>query len=225
MTTTVYATDEDIALRAPADFTLLCPRDQKLAAGSDGVFDSTDRWMLRSATGGFLERGLAPGHVIQLLSPLPAFRSPGESFAIAEVTADAIRLRRKGQSPDIGLPPGPATGLTGVEFLVTTLGPQIELASYDLNRRLGIDDLGQGRDASDLYDPRELREVIVLTVLHRRYLDLSRDASDQRDAMAAKALRLKAELDDVLGRLAVHWRSSGATANSTTTRFSTRMTR
>src|SRR3954467_9712135 len=35
---TAYATDEDIALRASADYSILCPRDQKLGWGNDGVF-------------------------------------------------------------------------------------------------------------------------------------------------------------------------------------------
>ena len=33
----VYATDEDIALRASADFAILCPKDQCLAYGNDGT--------------------------------------------------------------------------------------------------------------------------------------------------------------------------------------------
>src|SRR5947199_54246 len=46
--TTLYATDEDIVLRASADFALLCPRDQKLASGTDGTFMPDDRWTLHS---------------------------------------------------------------------------------------------------------------------------------------------------------------------------------
>ena len=42
-------------------------------------------------------------------------------------------------------PPAPAAGLTGVEFLIASLDPQIEEASFDLNRRFGIDPNVAGR--------------------------------------------------------------------------------
>ena len=45
----LYATDEDVALRAPADFPLLCPPGQVQAAGTDGCFQAGDRWTLTSA--------------------------------------------------------------------------------------------------------------------------------------------------------------------------------
>ena len=47
---TVYATDEDIALRASADYTFLCPKDQKLAWGNDGAFHPLDRMNMASLT-------------------------------------------------------------------------------------------------------------------------------------------------------------------------------
>ncbi len=61
-----YATDEDIALRASADFSLLCPRDQKVAAGSDGAFSTSDPWTLTSASADFNALGVAAGQVVQL---------------------------------------------------------------------------------------------------------------------------------------------------------------
>ena len=73
----IYATDEDIALRATADFAILCPRDQKLAAGSDGSFDPSDRWTLQSASVDFSAQGVLPGQVVQLLGPASAFRAAG----------------------------------------------------------------------------------------------------------------------------------------------------
>ena len=92
-----------------------------------------------------------------------------------------------------------------MEFAILTLGPQIELACYDLNRQFGIDDLIAGRRSADLYDPREIQQATVLMVLYRQYLDMSREAGDQADVFSAKAKRVKAELDDVLGRAVVRW--------------------
>jgi hypothetical protein len=222
----IYATDEDVALRASADFPILCPKDQKLSAGSDGAFFSSEPWILNSATVDFPRYGLTPGQIVQLTKPITHYRPPGESLVIASVATGAVTLRRMGQKLYIGQPPAPIAGLTGVEFSVVTLGPQLEAASYDLNRRFGIDDLVVGRRASELYDPREVREATVLTVLYRQYLSMSRDAGDQRDNFAAKALAIKSDLDELLARIVIHWPTDakGGTG-SATTHFSTRLVR
>ena len=55
MNTPAYATDEDIVLRAPADFGRLCPADQKIAAGSDGAFSPGARWTLTCPSAAFLD--------------------------------------------------------------------------------------------------------------------------------------------------------------------------
>ena len=225
--TTVYATDEDIAVRAPADFPILCPRDQKLAWGADGAISPNSPWTLTSSTVDFSARGLAPGNVVQLLKPVANFRPPGDALVVASVAPFAVTLRRKGLATGAGQPPGSGAVLTGVEFTANTLGPQIERASYDLNRRFGIDDLVAGRRAADLYDPREIREATVLSVLYRQYVAMSRETGEQQDAFAAKAALLKAELDDLLDRLVVRWGPAGAPIGSedTTTRFGARLVR
>ena len=225
--TTVYATDEDIAVRAPADFPILCPRDQKLAWGSDGAFSPTSPWVLTSSTVDFSARGLAPGNVVQLLQPVANFRPPGDSLVVDSIAPFAVTLRRKGLATGAGQPPGPSSALIGVEFTANTLGPQIERASYDLNRRFGIDDLVAGRRAVDLYDPREIREATVLSVLYRQYVAMSRETGEQQDAFAAKSALLKAELDDLLDRLVVRWGPPGApmAAEGTTSRFGARLAR
>ncbi len=64
-----YATDEDVAIRAPADFAALCPKDQVLAAGTDGLFLPSDPWTLRSPSVDFAASGLMPGQVIRLAGP------------------------------------------------------------------------------------------------------------------------------------------------------------
>jgi hypothetical protein len=223
----VYASDEDIALRGSGDFSLLCPKDQKLAEGSDGAFLPSACWTITSAAVNFSACGLAPGQIVHLSKPVAHFKPPGDSLVIVSVSSDGIALRRKGQQVGIGQPPGPVTGLTGVDFAIVTLGPQIEAASYDLNRRFGIDDLVAGRRTSQLYDPREVREAVVLTVLYRQYLSMSRDAGAQRDSFASKALAFKSELDDLLDRVVIHWLPTNIRGGEdpVTTHFSTRLSR
>jgi hypothetical protein len=221
-----YATDEDIAFRASADFQLLCPKDQNLAWGTDGAFGVIDRWTLTSLTVDFLANGLVPGQIVRLTQPVALFKPPGDCLVVAAVRTNQVTLRRKGQSMGMGQPPGPPEGSTQVEFAVTTLGPQIERASYELNRRFGIDDLIAGRRSCDLFDPREVREATVLTVLHRQYLELSRATEERFDSFALKSQRYKQELDDLLDRTVVHWASaSGTPSSEPTTRLSTRLSR
>ena len=56
--TTVYATDENIAIRAGGDFAPLCPDWQKLASGSDGVFTAGSPWVLNSPSVDFEAAGV-----------------------------------------------------------------------------------------------------------------------------------------------------------------------
>ena len=223
----VYATDEDIALRASADFTIICPKDQKLASGTDGAFLSGNPWTLTSASVDFQGNGLQSGNVVQLTQPISAYKPPGEAFIVVTVAPNAATLRRKGQTAGVGQPPAPADGLSQVEFLVTTFGPQLATASYDLNRRYGIDDLIAGRRPCDLFDPKEVCEATVLTFLYSQYLDMSRGADERSDVFAAKSQSFRQELDDLLARTVVHWAASPGLIDSSepTTRFSTRISR
>ncbi len=218
----LYATDEDIATWAPSDFALLCPREQVLAAGNDGTFSGTDRWLLRSASVDFTASGLAPGHVVQLLGPAAAFRGGTDVLVVDQVVPGGVRLRRKGQASGVGQPPSPASGLTGVEFLVTTFTPQIAAASYSLNRRYGIDERLGGSSPADLYDVRELREAAVLSVLSTRYLDLGQGTDG---TLAEKARVLKSQLDELLDRIALHWNTAAGLGGAATTRFGTKINR
>ena len=223
----VYATDEDIAIRASADFAILCPRDQKLASGSDGFFDSTDRWTLRSVVTDFATQGVRPGQVVQLLGPPSSFRPPGEALIVVAAGNNAVTLRRKGQGVGEGQPPSPPAGLVGVEFLVATLTPQIAGASHEVGGRVGVSEAVPGRSTLDLLDPRDLRDAVVLAVLYRQYRDMSREAGGPTpDALAAKALAAKAELDEWIARSAVRWRSApGAIDGTTPARFAARISR
>jgi hypothetical protein len=225
--TILYATDEDIAIRASADYSILVPRDQKLAWGTDGQFAPGLRWTLSSATVDFQANGLAPGHVVHLTQPVSVFKPPGDLLVVADVTAGAVVLRRKGQPEGVGQPPAPQGGLLQIEYSVVTFAPQIASASYDLNRRYGIDDFIVGRRTSDLFDPREVREATVLSVLYRQYMDLCRGPEHHGDSFAAKAQLYKQELDDLLARTVVHWLPTPGTgaSNIPTSRFGTRLSR
>lgn len=216
----VYATDEDIALRASVDLALLCPRDQVIAAGVDGAFLGTDRWALQSNEVNFGARGCLPGHVIQLLGPSSAFGASGALFAVGSVqSGGGLGLRRLGFPAGMGEPPAPAGGLNGVVFRMTTLGPQIELACADLDRRFGIDEALPGRRRSDLIDTRPLREAVALMVLHARYLDLAQGTDGPS---AQKAHLVKAQLEELLARLTLRFAD---TSGSAATSFGTRMAR
>jgi hypothetical protein len=214
-----YATDEDVALFAPSDFARLCPRDQVLAAGTDGLFSASDPWTMQSAVVDFTAAGLAPGHIVLLLGPIPPFSPSGEALVVASVASGAVELRRKGMPSGMGQPPGPVTGLGGVEFLVPTLTPQIASASESLNRRFGIGGNVPGRRPEDLAASGEFREATVLTVLHRRFADLAAEAGS---VSGAKSEGSRIELERALSRLLARWTCGrGPMAD----RFGTRVSR
>ncbi len=225
---TYYATDEDIALRAPADFMLICPRDQKVAVGVDGVFSPGNLWGLSSTTVDFQGRGVEPGQVIQLSKAGSGLRPDGEAFVIVSAVPGEVTLKRKGLPIGEGEPPSPPEGLTGVDFLIKTLRPQIGQASYELNHRFGIFSGFNVGGVSPIVDTRELRDAAVLIVLSRQYFAMSRELgtgpNGVSDTFAAKARATQAELDDLLARLAIHGNSSSYGPGATT-RFSTRMSR
>ncbi len=218
---TVYATDESIAIRASGDFATLCPDWQKLAYGSDGTFAAGSPWVLSSASVDFAAAGVTTSHVILLRKPNTAFKGGGELLAVDRATDTSVTLRRLGTELGLGQPPSPAAGLTGVEFLITTLDPQIEEASFDLNRRFWIDPNVASRSPDLVYDLRDLRQACVLTVLAQRYAAETR--ASQGD-FALKLSQIKDELSEVLARLQLRWGQSG-TDNQSTTWFSTRIVR
>ena len=224
-----YATDEDVAIRAPADFVALCPSDQVLAAGTDGLFLPSDPWTLRSPAVDFAATGLVPGQVVRLVGT-GGGGSLGELYAVGTVGPGGLMLRRIGQGPGVGRPPCSVAGLASVEFMVRTLDPQIARASNDLNLRFGIDEAMGGRSSCDLRNPRALVDATVLTVLARRYLDQARrftgNSDEPEDWYGVKARAMKAELDDLLDRLVLRWNSlSDASQSAPSTRFSTRLSR
>ena len=217
---TVYATDENLAIRSSSDFTMLCPDWQKLAFGTDGAFAAGAPWVLKSASVDFSAAGVAAQHVVWLRKPTTVFRGSGELLAVDGASGSGLTLRRLGTEPGVGYPPGPAAGLTGVEFLIASLGPQIEEASFDLNRRFGIDPNVAGRSPADVYDLRDLRQACVLTVLAQRYAAETR--GDHGD-FALKLAQVRQELSEVLARLTIRW--GGGTDRQSSNWFSTRIVR
>lgn len=225
-----YANDEDVALRAPADFGVLCPKDQVVVQGRDGLLLTADPWTLRSPSVNFAEAGLVAGQMIRLVG-LPAFGPAGDFFAVDAAGPGGLTLRRQGQRSGAGAPPSPPDGAAGVEFAIRTLAPQIEQACRDLNRRFGIAEAIGGRRPEDLLDPRDLTDAAVLAVLARQYLDQARrfggTADEPVDPYGVKAKAARAELDDLLDRLVVRWRGTGGPGNvaAPATRFGTRISR
>lgn len=219
--TTVYATDENIAVRATGDFAVLCPDWQKLAYATDGVFAPGAPWVLTSSSVDFTAAGVAAQHVVLLRKPSSAFKGSGELLAVASVNGGSVTLRRLGTNPNLGHPPSPQAGLVGVEFLIATLDPQIEEASFDLNRRFNIDPDVGGRRPADLYDLRDLRQACVLTVLVRRY---AAEARGGQGDFASKLEQARGELSELLARLDLRWGASGSDERSTSL-FSTRIVR
>lgn len=161
---TVYATDEDVANRALADFADLAPRWNKISEGTDGVFSALDRWTLTSATTDFEVRGVDVGHVVLLRGPQTLYKGSGELFGVDVVNGGSLTLRRLGQASGKGQPPGPIEGVIQVDFSISTVYPTIEDVSYELNREFEI------TEVSDLYSVRDLRSLAVLRTLERLYL-------------------------------------------------------
>jgi len=218
---TVYARDEDVAVRATGDFAVLAPAWQKMAQGSDGAFAAGSPWTLASDSVDFGAAGVREGHVVQLRKPATVFKGAGELFAVARAEGGGVVLRRIGAAEGVGAPPAPAAGLAGVEFLIATLDPQAEEASFDLNRRFNIDPRLPGRTPADLRDLRDLRHACVLGVLVQRY---AAEARGGEGDFALKLQHAKAELSEALARLELRW-ASASPDRSTSSYFSTRIVR
>jgi hypothetical protein len=208
-TTPLYASDEDIAVRAGGDFLALCPPWQISSAGTDGVFANGFPWVLTSASVNFATNGVRPNQVILLTKPPSNFPGAGHILAIDSVVGGAITLRRLHADLYVGQPPAPMTGLTGVSFSIPTLIPQIEEASFDLKRRYGINELIASRASAYVYDLRVLRMAAVLTVLLNRY---TQECRTDRGDFARKIELIRSELGDVEAGLSVRWGASGAAA-------------
>jgi hypothetical protein len=222
-TTPVYATDEDIAVRAGADFITLCPIWQQMAAGADGVFAAGSPWALSSVSVNFGANKVQPNQVVLLSAPKTQYPGGGQLLAVDSVSTDGttLTLRRLHKDLDVGQPPAPGAGLIGVVFLISTLDPQTEEVSFELKRRFGIDENIIARGSSWIYDLRDLRMATVLTVLHERYLAETR--SDRGD-FARKIGLIQSQLAAVLDRVQIRWGPFGNSAEPSTL-FSCKLSR
>jgi hypothetical protein len=220
-TTPVYATDEDIAVRAGGDFITLCPPWQQMAAGTDGFFNSGSPWVFNSTATNFQSNNVAPNQVVWLSAPKSQYPGSGQLLAIDSVSGTSLVLRRLHKDLNVGNPPAPAAGLTGITFAINTLDPQTEEASFDIKRRFAIDENIIARASSWIYDLRDLRIATVLTVLYDRYTSETR--TDRGD-FAIKIQRIRQQLDDVMARVQVRWGPFGNSAEPSTL-FSCKLSR
>jgi len=211
----VYATDEDIAVRAGGDWFLLAPAWQQMAAGTDGYFQAANPWVLHSTATNFGSNGVSPNQVVQLSAPKANFPGGGQLLAIDSVSTDGtnLTLRRLHKDLNVGQPPAPAAGLTGVTFTINTLDPQIEEASFDIKRRFGIDETIAYRSSTWIFDLRDLRMATILTVLKDRYIAETRT---ERGDWSQKIAQMRSQLDQVLDRVQVRWGTFGNSAEPST---------
>lgn len=225
MATTYLATDEDISIRDGGDYARICPEDQRAAAGTDGAIDAMSWTLTSAAIGDFAAIGVKAGQMCLLQQA--GIRALGDLLVVDAVATTDLVLRRKGQASGVGMPPGGPAGLADLIFTVLTLGPQIEDASYAVEHEYGIDDAITGMRLLDLYDPRELRQATVLTVLKRQYLALAR-TSGQEDTYWVKFRVVDNELAATKDRLVLHRNSvlpGYGTANEISSMFGCRLSR
>jgi hypothetical protein len=212
-TTPVFATDEDIAVRAGGDFITLCPGWQQMAYGIDGAFAAGSPWVLTSTATNFAANNVQPNQVVWLSAPKTQYPGGGVLLAIDSVLGSSLTLRRLHKDLNVGNPPAPAAGLTGVTFTINTLDQQTEEASFDIKRRFGIDETIVDRASSWVFDLRDLRLATVLSVLLSRYTQEAR--SDKGD-WARKITLIQAEFDQVVDRVQVRWGPYGNAAEPST---------
>ncbi len=129
------------------------------------------------------------------------------------VSGGSVTLRRLHKDLNVGQPPAPAAGLTGVAFTINTLDPQIEEASFDIKRRFGIDETSAYRSSTWVFDLRDLRMTTVLSVLYDRY---TAEARTDRGDFARKISLIRSQLDQVMDRVQVRWGQTGSSSEPST---------
>jgi hypothetical protein len=221
-TTPVFATDEDILVKASGDFVTLAPAWQCMGKGLDGVFANGAPWVLTSASVNFQTNGVRPNQVVALTAPKSQYPGGGDLLAIDSVSGSSITLRQPHKDLNVGQPPAPSAGLTAVAFSILTYDPQIEEATFDIKRRFSIDENIPFRTSSWVYDLRDLRLLTVLTVLYDRYTaELRSDRGDwQRKMGHIRNLR-----EEVAGRVQVRWGPYGNSAEPANCAFGQRLSR
>jgi hypothetical protein len=216
LTWPVYCSDEDLLVHASGDFAVLCPPWQQMAYGTDGAFASGSPWVLTSASVNFTSNGVNPNQVVWLTTPKSQYPGGGAFLAVDSTSGGSITLRRPYKDLNVGQPPAPAAGLTGVTFAINTLDPQIAEATYDLKQRYMIDDnpqVGNLRASSWIYDLQVLRVATVYSVLYERYCQ---EARTDRGDFKEKIVRYRQKLNDAISRVEVRWGPYGNSAEPAT---------
>ncbi len=213
LTSPVYATDEDILVNASGDYVTLAPSWQVMAKGTDGYFSSGQPWVLNSSSVNFASQGVAPNQVVCLSAPKANYPGGGDLLAIDSVSANAITLRRPYKDLNIGNPPGPSAGLTGITFNIMTFDPQTAQATFDIKRRFGIDENITFRDSSWIYDLQDLRVAVVLSVLYDRY---TAELRSDRGDWVRKMGHIRNKRDEIIDRVQVRWGPYGNSAEPST---------
>ena len=207
----LYCTDEDIAFRLTKDYVDVVPKHQSLAGATDGVFSAGSPWVIASATQSFSTLGVAAGNVIYLSQPAASFPPGGDLLAVHSVSGNSATLRRIGRPAGLGRPPAPSGGLSGVKFDVWTFQPQIDVATYELNKEFNIDPLVAGRTPDDLYDARELRDAAALKAIIWQYTQ----SLNERTSAYKDKIEVATALQSVLHeRMIVKW-AAGSPAETT----------
>lgn len=171
----LFCTDEDLAIRAPADFPLIVTAPV-LAVGRDGTVSQASPWALSSASNDFAAQGVAAGHCMwleKLGEPADGTVPYSEQLlAVDAVAGGTATLRPLGGSAGSGVGPGLLGDLASVRFRVATARPQIVTATQDIRRalRLGDDD--------DLAAASDVRRACVLRVLADLYYDRARAVNE-----------------------------------------------
>ncbi len=218
---TVYCTDESICKLIHDDFAVLVPHDQLLASGTDGVFASNALWVLSSASASFSGQGVTVGSIVRLTGPRSFYKGDGNKYAVSSVGGGSVTLRNVGQWDGVGQPPGPTGGATGISFVVATFYPQIELVSYELNTKFGIDPNFSLISPDRIYDLRALENACALTVIVQA---LSTSTRTKDGDFAMKIRIFQERLSGALAICQVRWNQLNANPPPTN-RFSTRISR
>ena len=192
----LWATDETILAECAGDYAILVPRHLRIAQGTDGAI-AAGSWALTSASVPDWETiGLTAGNV----ATVAVGTKTQDTFAIASASGASLTLRRVGCDAGVGMPPGGASGLTGLTFEVPTTLPQIRENQRQLMLRYGV--------AADVATAADFTEALVLGVLIDLYGALFRagasplgGASGQDDNFAAKLRAYRAEYADAVAVL------------------------
>jgi hypothetical protein len=204
---TVYADDEAIHRQFPGDFAPLIPPAQVIASGTDGAFANGSPWTLNSSVD-FAARGVKAGMLVTLrmaqAASRPAHWVPsGMAYAVdAAPSGGSLALRVVGQPSGAGQPPAPTAGLSGVLFEIRTFYPQIEDASFDLNREFSIDPDDPARSPANLTDLRDLRRACVLLVVKRALIASIQNKDDRWATLEPRVCEM---FEHEMQRLRVRW--------------------